>query len=224
MHRWVGLLLALPFVVWTVTGLLFHLKPGWAQAYEMLSIEDDAASLPLDAVPPPLAGRGAARKAELFVTAIGPLYRVTSVAAGSRTVELVDARTGAPVSPLGADAAQELATDAVRRSPYRTEYGAVAGLEATDRTFAVRFVGGQVVRVDRRSGALAREGRDTSRIDRLYRLHYLKWTGVAVIDGGLSVVAIVAAWLLTALGLVLFVRKSPRRRASEAAAPPRPAS
>ena len=222
MHRWVGLALALPFVVWTVTGLLFHLKPGWARAYEMLSIEDDAASLPLDAIPPPVATRETARKAELFATAIGPLYRVTSVAAGARVVELVDARSGELVSPIGEDAARALASDAVRRSPYRTEYGAVAGVEGNDRTFAVRFVGGQIVRVDRRSGALAREGSDTATIDALYRLHYLKWTGVSVIDRALSIVAIVATWLLTTLGLVLFVRKYPRRRSSVAAAVPSP--
>ncbi|MBK9088712.1 MAG: hypothetical protein IPL90_06570 [Holophagales bacterium] len=36
-HRLAGLALAAPLALWIGTGLLFHLKPGWDEAYEALA-------------------------------------------------------------------------------------------------------------------------------------------------------------------------------------------
>ena len=36
LHRVLGLVLLAPFLLWTATGLLFLLKPGWGPAYELL--------------------------------------------------------------------------------------------------------------------------------------------------------------------------------------------
>ena len=45
-HRWLAVVLVVPLVIWSITGVLFHLKPGWSRAYDMLSAER-----PLDAMP-----------------------------------------------------------------------------------------------------------------------------------------------------------------------------
>jgi hypothetical protein len=61
-HAWLAIALVSALVIWSVTGLLFHLKPGWDRAYDMLSID-----------------RGGAR--EELDTAIGPLVRVDGMLA-----------------------------------------------------------------------------------------------------------------------------------------------
>jgi hypothetical protein len=206
-HRWLGVVLIAPLAIWTVTGLLFGLKPGWRRAYELLAVERpgeaiDAATL---VVAPGSLGR--VERLELFSTALGPVYRVTRDGA----VSLVDGRTGQALSPLDAARARALAEDAVARSPHRAAYGGVSDTIVGDREVVVRFAGGPEVTVDRDGGRLAQRGRDTARIDWLYRLHYLQWTGVAVVDRALPVVAIVAVWLLSGMGVWLLLRRRLRR-------------
>ncbi len=60
LHAWLAIVLVAALVIWSITGLLFHLKPGWDRAYDLLSID-----------------RGGGR--EELDTAIGPLVRVDGV-------------------------------------------------------------------------------------------------------------------------------------------------
>lgn len=56
--------------------------------------------------------------------------------------------------------------------------------------------------------SLSQRGRDTDRIDALYRVHYLQWTGVVWLDkvlGGLGLVLVVA---LSAFGMRLLFRRN----------------
>jgi hypothetical protein len=48
--------------------------------------------------------------------------------------------------------------------------------------------------------SLQQKGRDTDRIDRLYRIHYLQWTGVKSIDRVVGFVGDCLALVLTSLG------------------------
>ena len=47
LHRLLGILLLLPLCAWVVTAAIFFVKPGYAAAYDMISIR----ALPLDALP-----------------------------------------------------------------------------------------------------------------------------------------------------------------------------
>src|SRR5262245_10368036 len=118
--------MVLPLVLWTVTGLLFLIKPGWSGAYEGLDPWRGGAlvaggPVPLAGV---LAGDGTAAvvRAELGDTALGPLYRMRAADGSSW---LVDARSGARVSPLEREAALAVATDAAGRARASSRYGAV---------------------------------------------------------------------------------------------------
>jgi len=197
-------MLAAPFLVWTATGLLFHIKPGWAEAYETLSIERRDRALPEHPAPPAFPG---ATRLELFDCALGPVYRVHR----GRETALFDARDGRALSPLSPDAARDLAVDAVARSPYRAAYGEPGAATPAGDDVVIAFGRGPKIRVDRRSGQLAREAIDTRRIDALYDLHYLRWTGIPAIDRALAVLAIVATWVLTGLGGALFFRRKTAR-------------
>jgi hypothetical protein len=203
-HRVLGALLVLPFLLWTGTGLLFLVKPGWSGAYEMLSAFraeplETAGLVALAELPVPQPAR-----VEVATTALGPVFRVTA-ADGAR--HLVDARTGALLSPLAREPAVAVALDAAARAAAVERYGAPKDVHEDADEIAVTFSGGATVHVGRNDLALRQSGADTARIERLYRIHYLQWTGVEGVDRVLVVLAIVFTWVLAALGLSLLRRQ-----------------
>jgi hypothetical protein len=114
--------------------------------------------------------------------------------------------------PLDATAARALVVDAIARSPARASYGAELTLTATtegELTFTAE--GGATITVDRHGGELRRGGRDTARIDWLYRLHYLQWTGHPTVDRALAVVGLALTWAAMLAGLWLAIRRWRRR-------------
>ncbi len=204
LHRLLGLLLLLPLVAWTVTGLAFHLKPGWAGAYEQLRAYDDGPLDPAGLIAPadlPIAGGSTAW--ELGSTAVGPVYRMSREAGPV----LVHATTGRILSPLDRASVEAIARRASSRAAASERYGDVEDVLLTEREGVVRFAGGAVVRVGRYDLSVAQRGADTAWIDRMYELHYLRWTGIEAIDRVLAPIAVVAVWLLAFTG----VRKLRRR-------------
>ena len=197
-HRWLSVVLVVPLAVWSITGLVFHLKPGWARAYDQLAIERPTTLHPASLAPPP----ADVQSLELFDTVLGPLYRID----GAR---LVDARTGQP-RVLSPDDARALAADAVARSPHA--YGAAGAVTSDDATVHIAYGSGVRVDVSRADARISQRGSDTDRIDWLYRLHYLQWTGNRTLDRVIAVAGLVLIWMVFVPGLVLFVR---RLRAAE---------
>lgn len=215
-HRWLAIVLVALLVAWSITGLLFHLKPGWARAYDMLSVERRDRALPIDELQPlpavqPSTGSGSLQRIELFDTALGPLYRVRT----SAGTELVDARTGERRSPLGEVDVRTLAADAVARSAHGAGYGELVDVVLGEQVARVRFSTGAVVEVGRHDARLSQRGPDTDRIDWLYRMHYLQWTGNKAVDRVLAVVGLVLIWAVMIPGLVLFVRNLRGRTAAQ---------
>ena len=204
LHRYLALVLVVPLVVWSVTGLLFHLKPGWKRAYDMLDAER-----PLDAKQvTPIASITAqfpegVTHLELFGTAIGPLYRV-STANGDA---LVNATTGAKVSPLSESDARSLASDAISRSRLQAEYGEITHSDVRDDVVRFTTAKGPIVEVGRTDARISQHGSDTARIDWLYRIHYLQWTGKKTLDRVLAIIGLALIWLVMIPGLVLAWRR-----------------
>ena len=192
-HRWLSVVLVVPLAVWSITGLVFHLKPGWGRAYDQLAIERPTTLHPASLAPPP----PDVQSLELFDTVLGPLYRID----GAR---LVDARTGQP-RVLSPDDARALAADAVARSPHG--YGAAGAVTADDATVHIAYANGVRVDVSRADARISQRGNDTDRIDWLYRIHYLQWTGNRSLDRVVAVAGLVLIWLVFVPGLVLFVRR-----------------
>lgn len=210
-HRWLAVVLVVPLAVWSVTGLLFHWKPGWGRAYDLLAVEQSG---PLDVhalAPITAAGAGgrAVERVELVATVLGPLYRVRT----ADGTHLLDARTGRLRSPLSADDARALVADAIARSPHAAAYGAIGTVTVDGARARVTLAHDIVVDVDRHAARLRQHGADTERIDWLYRLHYLQWTGSRAVDRVLSVVGLALIWAVVVAGLVLFVRGRSRRAA-----------
>lgn len=201
-HRWLAIALVVPLVVWSVTGLLFHLKPGWARAYDLLSAERGGPLHPGRLVAPSVVG-DEVTSLELVDTVLGPLYRVA--AAGGAA--LYDARTGARRSPLPLADAKALALDAVARSPHGAAYGELVTAETRGDAAVMTFSGGATVEVGLADARMSQRGGDTDRIDWLYRIHYLQWTGNRAVDRVLALAGLALIWAVVIPGLVLFVRR-----------------
>jgi hypothetical protein len=204
LHRYLALVLVVPLVVWSVTGLLFHLKPGWSRAYDMLDAERPLETTQVTSLANVVAMfPEGVQRIELFGTAIGPLYRVRTDKGGA----LVDATTGTKRSPLTEADARTLTTDALSRSREKTAYGEIAKTDVRDDVVRFTFSKGPIVEVSREDARISQHGSDTERINWLYRIHYLQWTGKKTLDRVLAVVGLALIWLVMIPGLVLAWRR-----------------
>ena len=186
-HRLLGLVLLLPICAWVVTGAIFFLKPGYAGAYEMLSVR--ARSLP--------AMRAASlpegtMEARILRTAIGD-HLLIRTAAGWLQRDPATMHVRPVPSPQEVRA---LVADAVRG---KARYGDIA----TVRGLTARTSTGVAIDLDWSTLSLSQRGPDTDRIDMFYRIHYLQWTGIKVLDRVLGGVGLVLMLALTLLGLRL---------------------
>ncbi len=184
LHRIAGLVMLLPLAGWAVTGAVFFIKPGYKGAYEQLAVR----TYPLD---DNLALRGQAwREARLMKTILGT-HLLVRTDAGWRNLDAATLK----IAPLPSqDKLRLLFEDAFTANPDR--YGHVAAqMEAAARTTT-----GVEVTLDWNRLALQQRGRDTNRIDALYRVHYLQWTGVDALDKVLGLLGLVLLVALAYLG------------------------
>jgi len=194
LHRIIGVVLVLPMAGWALTGFIFFMKPGYGGAYEPLSVK----TYPLES------GQFIAAQPEWLE------YRVLRTILGSHL--LVRTPTGwhhlnpstlQPVATPPEDDIRRLLTDAFAANPQR--YGSItrvqSGVISTDT--------GVEVTLDWNRVGLQQKGRDTDRIDRLYKVHYLQWTGVKAIDRVLGFAGLLLVLALTALGVRLALGRKP---------------
>ena len=180
-------------VGWAVTGFIFFVKPGYGGAYESLTVRtyplERASSIGLggQAVP------GTWLEYRVFRTILGD-HLVVRTAAGWHQV---DPRTLQPVAAPSDDQVRRLVSDAFAANPQR--YGSIARL---DKSVITTDTGVEVT-LDWNRVSLQQKGRDTDRIDRLYKVHYLQWTGVTSIDRVLGFVGLSLVLGLTVLGVRL---------------------
>jgi len=192
LHRVIGLILLLPFLAWAATGFVFFLKPGYTGAYEILSPRtyplDRAASITPD--PRWLEYR-------YFRTVLGE-HLIVRTEKGWLQLNPIDKQPKNP--PTRADI-ELLLKDAFTANPIR--YGELSDISgATARTST-----GVEVTVDWNSLKLRQRGRDTDRIDLLYKIHYLQWTGVKTVDRVVGFVGLTLVIVLTVLGAWLAIRR-----------------
>ena len=192
LHRVIGLILLLPFLAWAATGFVFFLKPGYAGAYEILMPRtyplDRAASITPD--PGWLEYR-------YFRTVLGE-HLIVRTEKGWLQLNAIDKQPKSP--PARADI-ELLLKDAFTANPGR--YGEISDISGT----TARTSTGVEVTVDWDSLKLQQRGRDTDRIDLLYKIHYLQWTGVKTVDRVVGFVGLTLVIVLTVLGAWLAIRR-----------------
>jgi hypothetical protein len=191
-HRALGITMLLPLLAWAVTGAIFFIKPGYGGAYESLAVKTYPLTTAVS-VPPSADWR----EVRYLKTVLGD-HLIARTESGWKQLDPVTLQE----RPAPTDAeVRALVSDAFTVNPER--YGQIATIEGsvitTDTGVRATF--------DWNRLSLAQRGIDTDRIDAIYRVHYLQWTGVVWLDkilGGLGLVLIVA---LSAFGVRLLFRR-----------------
>jgi hypothetical protein len=184
-HRVIGITMLLPFLGWASTGFIFFIKPGYGGAYDALAVKTYDLDPALVVVPQP-----GWQEFRVLKTILG-----THVLARTETgwkhlrPETFDA------APPPSDAQiQALVADAM--TAHAERYGSIRRITGN----AVETSTGARVTLDWNRLSLAQRGRDTDRIDALYRVHYLQWTGSPHIDKVLGFMGLTLLVALTVLG------------------------
>jgi hypothetical protein len=185
-HRIIGVLMLLPLLGWAATGAIFFVKPGYGGAYEQLAVK----TYPLNGGEM-IKSQAGWREVRLVRTILGT-HLLARTDAGWRNL---DPSSFQPSPIPGEEGLLRLLGDAFTANPNR--YGRIVRL--VDRT-ATTDTGVEVV-LDWDRLSLQQKGKDTARIDALYRIHYLQWTGHKTADkfvGGIGLLLLVALTLLGA--------------------------
>lgn len=200
LHRVLGLTLLLPILAWAATGFIFFVKPGYRDAYSLLS----ARALPLDAPLTIAAPDPAWLEMRALRTILGAHLLVRTVDGWSQ----IDPVTLRPRPLPGEAEIRSFLRDAMSADTAR--YGYIASIvRHDDGTAAATTTTGVAIDLDWSTLSLSQSGKDTRRIDALYRIHYLQWTGIKPLDRVLGVAGLVSLLGLAVFGLRLAF---PRRR------------
>lgn len=192
LHRLVGLILLIPFFGWAFTGLVFFLKPGYREAYELL----EPKTYPLDTSAPIRSERDWLEVRQLR-TILGDHLMVRTLSGWHQ----LDPVSHQPLASPSEVQIRAVMKDAFTANPQR--YGEIARVDGNK----VNTNTGVEVTLDWDRMSFQQQGSDTRRIDLLYRIHYLQWTGVKVVDRFAGFVGIALVLLLTTLGVWLAFRR-----------------
>ena len=186
-HKVIGIVLAIPLVAWSLTGIVFLVKPGYDGAYESLSVK----TYPLEQAFN-IGSNDDWHEARLLRTALG--YHLLANDKG-HSIHLDPVRMQLREVPSAADI-KRLVEDAIAGN--RERYGKLIHVSGNK----VKTSTGVEITLDWHNLSLAQSGRDTMLIDNLYKVHYLQWLGRPVPDTIFGVLGIILLLSLTAFGLV----------------------
>lgn len=166
-HRLTGILLLLPFVAWASTAIFFLVRPAYEQAYEQLRVRQLPGTQALVLTPEP-----DWEEMRFFRTVLGDHLIVR---AEGRWQHL-SADTLGPWPRPDATELTRLLEDAFASNPAR--YGRV--LSVGDNSVVTDT--GVHITINWDTLSLSQTGRDTYWINKVYDIHYLRWTGYRPFD------------------------------------------
>lgn len=196
-HRTLGLVLLLPMFGWAATGFVFFAKPGYQAAYGGLQVR----LYPVVELPAP-AHHPEWLEVRYLRTTLGNHLLVRNETGWSHLDPVGLERRALPDEAT----LRRLVEDAT--APERDRYGeiaAVARAEGEIPTATIKTTTGVEIELEWNTLTLRQSGRDTRLIDTLYRIHYLQWTGIRLLDRVLGIVGLVSLITLAGLGARLAV-------------------
>lgn len=191
LHKLIGLTLVLPMVGWTLTGLVFFIKPGYQGAYEQLSVKKYPLGQSLTITP-----EENWQEIKLVQTVLGQHLLVKA----NNKSEHLD-----PVSMLVKPEPTTLEFTTLLNDAFasnKVRYGEIVstnGLSAHTNT-------GVDVTLNWKSLRLSQTGQDTQLINLLYQIHYLQWTPFKALNQVLGIVGLVLLISLTFLGVRIYIK------------------
>jgi hypothetical protein len=191
LHTVIGLTLLIPFACWIVTALVFYIKPGYDEAYELLQIK----RYPLEGQLA-VAADSSWQEVKYLRTILGSHLLVRTASGWQQ----LDPATVQQRERPSDDDIRKLVTDAFTANPAR--YGEITTIsnDSIVTTTGIRITFGW------NDLSLYQRGPDTDRIDFLYKIHYLQWTGINAVDNILGPVGLGLICVLSILGIRLAVR------------------
>ena len=190
-HRLLGGILLLPFIAWSLTGVFFLVRPAYEQAYSVLSPKTYSADqINISAQPE-------WQEMRLLKTVLG-LHLLVKQEGGWQQLDPDSLEVRA--TPVEADLVS-FVEDAISQDTLR--YGELLPGESDP----FRTSTGVTIAVNWDSLSLYQRGADTRWIDRIYRIHYLQWTGIAFLDTILGVAGLLLLLLMTATGSAMLLRR-----------------
>lgn len=191
-HKLIGIALLLPVLAWAVTGAFFLVRPAYNEAYETLQPRSYAPDAVVE-----IAAQPQWLEMRYLLTVLGP-HLLVREASGWQHLQ---GQTGEVyVEPTRADL-ERLVSDALSQNPQR--YGQL--LPAAEGEFVTTT--GVSISLNWQTLSLYQRGSDTRWIDRIYDIHYLRWTGVAWLDEIIGIVGLILLVFMSLTGMQLLLKK-----------------
>lgn len=219
-HRLLGVLLALPLLAWMLTGLLFHVKYRYAEAYETLKVPDAGAPRWSAATVSPAQALEKLEwdgKSPVALIAHPAGFAAYLFAAAGKAPAVLDATTGNRIAAADESAVRAWVMRALEASKNSERYGEIANVSEGTRisahtglahpAFVFNFSRAKVVTVDRLTGEMSQTGTLNEWIDFTYRIHYLQWTPWQTANIALVLLAMPLVIGLAFSGVRMFVRR-----------------
>lgn len=192
LHKIIGLILVLPMLGWTMTGIIFFIKPGYQGAYEQLAVKRYSLNESIAVQP-----KSDWQEMKLVSTILGDHLLVKT----KGTAKHLDPNSLLPKLEPSETQFKALLADAFSHNSER--YGDVVALDG----LSAKTNTGVEIKLDWNNLRLSQKGQDTELINLLYKVHYLQWTSHKGVDQVLGMLGLILLILLTILGVRLYLKK-----------------
>lgn len=184
-HKLVGAALLTPFIVWSLTGIFFLLRPPFFEAYERIPVK----SYPLRS------GTTISPESNWLETRqIQSILGEHLLARDENGWHHLLADSNEVWNLPDETSLKILLEDAIQFNPDR--YGKIVEVSGSE---AITDTGIRIT-VDWQTLSISQEGQDGIWIDRIYNLHYLRWTGITWLDEILGIVCLCLLLYMTVSG------------------------
>ena len=192
LHKLIGLILVLPMLGWTFTGLVFFIKPGYQGAYEQLSVKTYPLSQPITIIP-----QDNWQEVRVVKTVLGEHLIVK---ANNKSQHLD------PTTLLAMPEPTTLQFETLINDAFTDNQARYGDIISTDGLTAKTNTGVEVV-LNWSSLRLSQQGQDTQLINLLYQVHYLQWTPFKELNQVVGIFGLILLISLTVLGVRIFLKQ-----------------
>ncbi len=189
-HRIIGLLLVLPVIAWTFTGIIFFIKPGYKGAYDQLAVK----TYPLEKSFVIKESKDWT-EVKLLRTILG-YHLLVKTAKGFEHLDPITFQ--AKKVPVGSELSS-LFNDSFSNKSER--YGHVISSD----NFKVVTSKGIEVSLNWERLTFRQQGEDTKLINTLYKIHYLQWTPYKGVNQYMGIIGLMLLMTLTIFGLKIYI-------------------
>ena len=192
LHKLIGLILVLPMLGWTFTGLVFFIKPGYQGAYEQLSVKTYPLSQPITIIP-----QDNWQEVRVVKTVLGEHLIVK---ANNKSQHLD------PTTLLAMPEPTTLQFETLINDAFTDNQARYGDIISTDGLTAKTNTGVEVV-LNWSSLRLSQQGQDTQLINLLYQVHYLQWTPFKELNQVVGIFGLILLISLTVLGVRIYLKQ-----------------